>query len=54
VDDDLAALNEEFWQGWLAAHPVAATSIGDRRFDDRLDDQPRRDGASPYTDGPSH
>ena len=35
---DLRALADEFWESWLAANPTAATSIGDRRFDDRLDD----------------
>lgn len=32
----LARLAAEAWDGSLAAHPVFATSIGDRRFDDRL------------------
>lgn len=36
--EELAALAEEFWQGTLAARPVMATSIGDRRYDDRLED----------------
>jgi uncharacterized protein (DUF885 family) len=35
---DLAALCEEYWQGSLKASPVFATSLGDRRYDDRLDD----------------
>ena len=35
---DLARLAEEAWEGTLAAQPVMATSIGDRRFDDRLAD----------------
>jgi Uncharacterized protein conserved in bacteria len=34
----LANLAEEFWQGNLFANPVEATSLGDRRYDDRLDD----------------
>ncbi|MGZ8528476.1 MAG: DUF885 family protein, partial [Candidatus Limnocylindrales bacterium] len=34
----LARLAEEAWAGSLAAHPIFATSIGDRRFDDRLPD----------------
>jgi uncharacterized protein (DUF885 family) len=34
----LAALCDEYWQGFLAASPTFATSIGDTRFDDRLDD----------------
>ena len=33
--DQLAA---EYWDAWLAQHPTFATAIGDRRFDDRLDD----------------
>src|SRR5690349_17163529 len=32
----LAALAERFWDGEMAAEPVAATALGDRRFDDRL------------------
>jgi uncharacterized protein (DUF885 family) len=35
---DLAALCEEYWQGALKASPTFATSLGDRRYDDRLDD----------------
>ncbi len=34
----LAALAGEFWQGTLAADPVLATSIGDRRYDHLLPD----------------
>jgi uncharacterized protein (DUF885 family) len=34
----LAALCEEYWQGTLRASPTFATSLGDRRYDDRLDD----------------
>ncbi|HVY61421.1 MAG TPA: DUF885 family protein, partial [Planctomycetota bacterium] len=34
----LARLAAEFWEGCLRADPVMATSMGDRRFDDRLDD----------------
>jgi uncharacterized protein (DUF885 family) len=34
----LAELAEEYWQAYLTFSPVSATSIGDRRFDDRLDD----------------
>jgi uncharacterized protein (DUF885 family) len=34
----LAELADEYWQAYLAFSPVSATSIGDRRFDDRLDD----------------
>ncbi len=35
---DLARLADEAWVGSLAANPVGATAIGDRRFDDRLED----------------
>lgn len=35
---DLAALAEEYWEGFLAAHPVSATALGDRRYDRLLDD----------------
>ena len=38
VGEDLGRLAEEAWEGTLAAQPVVATSIGDRRFDDRLAD----------------
>ena len=33
--DELAA---DYWDAWLAQHPAFATAIGDRRFDDRLED----------------
>ena len=32
----LSTLAERFWDGEMAAEPIAATAIGDRRFDDRL------------------
>ena len=35
---DLDRLAAEYWEAYLERHPVHATSIGDRRFDDRLDD----------------
>ncbi len=35
---ELAALCEDYWQGALKAAPTFATSLGDRRYDDRLDD----------------
>ena len=38
---DPAALDElaaDYWQAWLRQHPTFATAIGDRRFDDRLED----------------
>ncbi|MEO8462933.1 MAG: DUF885 family protein, partial [Chloroflexota bacterium] len=37
----LDALSEEFWEAYLEAHPGFATVLGDRRFDDRLDDLSR-------------
>jgi len=38
ASDRLAKLADTYWQGRLAANPVGATSLGDRRYDDRLDD----------------
>jgi uncharacterized protein (DUF885 family) len=38
VTSSLAELADEYWQASLAFSPVAATAIGDRRFDDRMDD----------------
>ncbi len=35
----LAAAAEDYWQQLLADEPVFATSIGDRRYDDRLPDR---------------
>ena len=34
----LAKLCDDFWQGHLQANPTAATSLGDKRYDDLLDD----------------
>ena len=34
----LAKLCDEFWQGTLRANPTQATSLGDHRYDDQLDD----------------
>jgi len=34
----LAALAAEYWEEQLRTHPLMATDIGDRRFDDRLGD----------------
>ena len=34
----LDRLAEEYWEARLARHPVHATALGDRRHDDRLDD----------------
>jgi uncharacterized protein (DUF885 family) len=36
--DDLKALLEEHWQWTLARSPTLATSVGEHRYDDRLDD----------------
>ena len=38
ASDVLAKLCDEYWQGFLRAHPVEATAIGDRRFDALLED----------------
>jgi uncharacterized protein (DUF885 family) len=35
----LRALADEFWEGFLAHEPTWATIIGDRRFDDRVEDR---------------
>jgi len=35
---ELASLAAAHHEAWLAAHPVEATVIGERRFDDRLED----------------
>jgi uncharacterized protein (DUF885 family) len=35
-DPGLDHLATEAWESWLIAHPIAATALGDRRFDDRL------------------
>ena len=35
----LGELAADYWNAWLERHPVAATALGDRRFDDRLDDE---------------
>ena len=37
IDDaDLAALVTEAWNGWLQAHPIEASLLGDPRFDGQL------------------
>lgn len=36
--EDLAKLCDKYWQGYLEANPTAATGLGDKRYDDRLDD----------------
>ncbi len=38
AETDLSALAREYWDSVLADEPLFATSIGDRRYDDRLDD----------------
>src|SRR5947208_15598423 len=38
----LAKLCEDFWQGHLKACPVTATSLGDKRYHDRLEEMPTR------------
>lgn len=35
---DLTKLCDDYWQGYLRSHPVDATTVGDRRYDDRLED----------------
>ena len=36
--ETLRSLADRFWDGYLSAYPTWATIIGDRRFDDRLED----------------
>ena len=36
--EDLAKLCDDFWQGTMRAAPTYATSLGDHRYDDQLDD----------------
>lgn len=38
ASEQLAALTREYWDGFLEENPIFATSIGIRRFDDRLHD----------------
>ena len=38
ASERLRSLAAGFWDGYLAAYPTWATVIGDRRFDDRLED----------------
>ena len=38
ADAQFAALSKRWLDGWLPLNPVAATQIGDHRFDDQLDD----------------
>ncbi len=34
----VADLADRYWQLYVESHPVTATAVGDRRYDDRLDD----------------
>jgi uncharacterized protein (DUF885 family) len=36
--EDLAKLCDRYWQGYLEANPTSATGLGDKRYDDRLED----------------
>ncbi len=38
ASEKLAKLCDDFWQGHLRASPVTATSLGDKRYDDQLED----------------
>src|SRR5204863_2322014 len=38
ASEALRSLGDRFWEGYLSAYPTWATVIGDRRFDDRLED----------------
>ena len=38
ASEELRSLADRFWEGYLAAYPTWATVIGDRRYDDRLED----------------
>ncbi len=38
ASQDLAKLCDEYWQGYLQTYPTEATSLGDKRYDDRLED----------------
>ena len=38
ASETLAKLCNDFWEDNLITHPLAATGIGDHRYDDRLDD----------------
>ena len=35
--DALESLADRYWTAWLAAHPTAATALGERAYDDRLE-----------------
>jgi len=38
ADATFAALSKRWLDGWMAVNPVAATQMGDHRFDDKVDD----------------
>jgi uncharacterized protein (DUF885 family) len=38
MHDELIRLADEYWDGLMAAFPSSATLLGDRRFDDRIED----------------
>jgi uncharacterized protein (DUF885 family) len=38
ADDDLLGLADDYWEGRLEAYPRQATLVGDRRYDDRIED----------------
>ena len=38
AETGLDAVAADYWDCYLAVHPIGATAIGERRFDDRLDD----------------
>ncbi|HSK94001.1 MAG TPA: DUF885 domain-containing protein [Candidatus Angelobacter sp.] len=38
TDPALDRLAADYWEAWLRRHPTFATAIGERRFDDRLED----------------
>jgi len=38
ADASFKAVEDEWLDGWMRLNPVAATQLGDHRFDDRLDD----------------
>ncbi len=38
ASQDLTKLCDDYWEGYLRGYPTAATSLGDKRYDDRLED----------------
>ena len=53
MNEALRTLADRFWDGYLAAYPTWATIIGDRRFDDRLEEisPPAIDARISWLDG---